>query len=126
MDGFWEQRLKPWDTAAAALILILAGCARQLVQPYDARLLDDAHTLYREASAMIAYGELVSPPDDATRAAIDDPESHDGHATQFRAHYASMLTEVDVMLLRALATQLPATRCCRQPTPCRHFSCSST
>jgi myo-inositol-1(or 4)-monophosphatase len=25
LDGFWEQRLKPWDTAAAALVVQEAG-----------------------------------------------------------------------------------------------------
>ncbi len=99
-------RTTPYLRAATlALFLILAGCTRQLVQPYDARLLDDAEAFYRNAAAMIDYGATVSPANDDARAAIDEPDLHEGHASNFRAHYASAISEVDVMLLRALASQ---------------------
>ncbi|MCB1955051.1 MAG: hypothetical protein KDG55_05210 [Rhodocyclaceae bacterium] len=91
--------------AMLALLLNLTGCPRQLVQPYDNRLLDDAETLYRETAAMIDRGIRVSPANDAARAAIAAPETHAGHASQFRPDYASAISTVDVMLLRALASQ---------------------
>jgi myo-inositol-1(or 4)-monophosphatase len=59
MDGFWEQRLKPWDTAAAALILREAGgrvtgMDGGVWQPDDGHILASNGHLHDQMLAVIA------------------------------------------------------------------------
>jgi hypothetical protein len=83
--------------------LFVGGCAVTLAQPYDEKLLTDTEAIFKKASSMIDDGIANSPKTDDERAAIPKPESHPAHASRVEGRYASLSTDADALILRALS-----------------------
>jgi len=105
-------RMKNCETMlrGAAIVLVgwialfaLGGCTVTLVQPYDENLFDDTEAFYKKASAMILDGEMVSPLRDDDRAKILNPKTHTGHYSKFEQRYQDLITDTDLLILRATA-----------------------
>lgn len=67
-DGFWEQRLHPWDTAAAALIVEEAGgqvtdLAGQPFTPFDGDILASNGRLHDQMLAVVRQFAAQRSPD---------------------------------------------------------------
>jgi hypothetical protein len=88
---------------AASCALFLASCTVTLVQPYDERLLNDTEEVFKKASALIDAGIASSPTTDGERATISDASEHPGHVSKFSDRYASLSTDADALIVRALA-----------------------
>lgn len=90
-------------TASFVAALFVGGCAVTLVQPYDEKLLNDTEAIFKRASSIIDDGVSNSPKTDDQRAAIQKPESHSAHISQFQGRYAALSTDADALILRALS-----------------------
>ena len=67
-DGFWEQRLHPWDTAAAALIVEEAGgqvtdLAGRPFTPFDGDILASNGRLHDQMLAVVRQFAAQRSPD---------------------------------------------------------------
>ena len=68
LDGFWEQRLHPWDTAAAALIVEEAGgrvtdLAGRPFTPFDGDILASNGSLHEQMLAVVRQFAAQRSPD---------------------------------------------------------------
>lgn len=90
-------------TASVVAAFFVGGCAVTLVQPYDTKLLDDTEAIFKRASSMIDDGIASSPKTDEQRTRIPKPESHVAHASKFEGRYATLSTDADALILRALS-----------------------
>ncbi len=52
---------------------------------------------------MVETGAQASPKTDEERAQIDEPASHPAHVSAFRARYGELLSDVETLILRAMA-----------------------
>ncbi|MEW7977652.1 MAG: hypothetical protein AB2814_09520 [Candidatus Sedimenticola endophacoides] len=92
--------------AVLLLAPMIGGCAMQLVQPYDAKLVSGAEAFYKKAATMVQEGRAASPGSDAERAAIADPSAHPAHFSRFESRYDKLVIESEALILRAAAAEL--------------------
>ena len=85
-------------------IALLYGCTTVLVSPYDEKLVTDTEAFYILAAETIEQGRAVSPKTDEERAAIADPETHDGHFSKFEGKYNDLIIATEALILRAMAS----------------------
>ncbi|MEW8015297.1 MAG: hypothetical protein AB2807_11105 [Candidatus Sedimenticola endophacoides] len=84
--------------AVLLLAPMIGGCAMQLVQPYDAKLVSGAEAFYKKAATMVQEGRAASPG--------SDPSAHPAHFSRFESRYDKLVIESEALILRAAAAEL--------------------
>jgi hypothetical protein len=87
----------------ASVVLFSGACTKTLVQPFDQKLVDDLEALYKDAAHMIVEGQSVSPRTSEQLNAIQDPEQHPGHFSNFESRYDDLIVDSEALFLWAVS-----------------------